>query len=169
MLQCRQNSSLYTRMGIKTYNAGAFSSLRISVGAPASAKWTSTLSLSIWPRMSLRYAALKPISNPSELYSAGTSSVAVPLSGEVTVRTTLSFSSPILTARVFSVAMVATRSTPSCASARDERPQRRPRVAAARHDPRLDRVEGGRDLCANKAVSRAHNSSLSHFSARTRP
>ena len=49
------------------------------------------------------------------------------------------------------------------ALARDERPQRRPRVAAARHDPRLDRVEGGRDrrrhdardhLCAINQSSR---------------
>jgi len=43
-----------TRIGISTYSAGALSFSRISVGAAASFRCTSTTSPSIWPRMSRR-------------------------------------------------------------------------------------------------------------------
>src|SRR6476661_8229453 len=54
-----------TRIGIRTYNALDLSFSRSSVGAAASARWTSTVSPSISLRMSSRYLALKPISSPS--------------------------------------------------------------------------------------------------------
>ena len=44
----------HTRMGIRTYSAGLASFSRISVGAAASARCSSTRSLSIWPNMSSR-------------------------------------------------------------------------------------------------------------------
>ena len=44
----------HTRIGISTYSARACSFSRIKVGAPASARWSSTVSLSICPRISLR-------------------------------------------------------------------------------------------------------------------
>jgi len=53
-ITARKQAPRYTRIGISTYSAGAFSLSRISVGAAASARWTSTLSPSIWPRMSIR-------------------------------------------------------------------------------------------------------------------
>lgn len=44
----------HTRIGMSTYSAGDLSFSRIRVGALASARCTSTVSPSIWPRMSSR-------------------------------------------------------------------------------------------------------------------
>src|SRR5687768_464531 len=61
-----QPADRHTRIGINTYSAFDLSFSRSRVGAAASARWTSTVSPSISPRMSSRYLALNPISMPSE-------------------------------------------------------------------------------------------------------
>ena len=66
-----------------------------------------------FPQYVEQVAGIEADLEPLGAVSAGTSSEAVPFSGDVTERVTRSRSSAILTARVRSLAIVATRSTPS--------------------------------------------------------
>ena len=52
--EARADARRQTRIGISTYSAGLLSFWRISVGAPASARCSSTVSPSIWLRMSFK-------------------------------------------------------------------------------------------------------------------